>query len=141
MGQTAALVMDYKSMQASKAAAASEAQQAYEMGEMAEISTSQDNVDRSRALYNQLASIGTAVSSQGLTGAGASTGNFKRTEKKFASEDIASRKIMGNAIRRKYKLSGFNAKMGGKAAKYDFAARSAGRFGGDGITKEKPFGI
>lgn len=141
MGQTAALVMDFKSMQASKAAAASEAQQAYEMGEMADISTSQDNVDRSRALYNQLASISNAVSSQGLSGAGASTGNFKRTEKKFSSEDIASRKIMGNAERRKYQLSGFNAKMGGKASKYKFAARTAGRFGGDGITKDNPFGV
>tara|TARA_E500000081_G_C6105108_1_gene339546 strand:+ start:94 stop:525 length:432 start_codon:yes stop_codon:yes gene_type:complete len=123
MGNTLALVMDFKGMQAQKAAAAAERQQAQIAGEMAEISTQQDVVDRGRALYEQLAALNTGFAGSGLSGAGATKQNFGRMEKKFSKDDIASRKVMGSAERRKYQLTGFGAKMSGKAAGYKFGSK------------------
>ena len=57
MGESLALVMDYKGMQTQKAAAAAERQQFETASKMEELSTAQDNVDRTRALYEQLASL------------------------------------------------------------------------------------
>lgn len=124
MGNTLALVMDYKGMQAQKAAAKSEMQQAELAGKMEALSTQQDVVDRGKQLYAQLAAVNTQFASSGLTGAGASKANFERMEQRMSASDIASRKTMGLAKRRAYKLQGFSAKMAGKAAQYEFGAKA-----------------
>ena len=123
MGNTLALVMDYKGMQAQKAAAKSEMQQAELAGKMEALSTQQDVVDRGKQLYAQLAAVNTQFSSSGLTGAGASKANFERMERNMSTSDIAARKTMGLAKRRQYKLQGFGAKMAGKAAEYEFGSK------------------
>jgi hypothetical protein len=46
-------------------------------------------------------------------------------ENKYSKEDIASRKVMGSAERRKFQLTGFSAKMGGKAAQYQFYGKAS----------------
>jgi len=125
MGEAIALVFDYKGMQAQKAAAKSEQQQAQINAEMADISTQQDTVDRGRQLYAQLAALNTGFAGSGLSGAGATKQNFGRMEKKYSKEDIASRKVMGSAERRKFQLTGFSAKMGGKAAQNQFYGKAA----------------
>ena len=130
MGQAIALVMNFKGMQADRGAAKSEQQQAQIGKEMAGISTQQDVVDRTRQLYAQLSSVNSSFSSSGLSGAGSSKQNFGRMEKKFSKEDISSRKVMGSAERRKFQLTGFSAKMGGKAAGYKFAGKAA-KYGKD----------
>jgi len=133
MGQTAALIMDFQSYKANRAASAAEAQQAVEQAELSDIQTQQTVVDRGRLLAEQIASVNSQFSSSGvsLTGAGTSPMNFKRIEDKFAKEDIASAKVMGNANRRKFQLSAFSSRMGGKAAKSKFLGRTATRFTGD----------
>ena len=136
MGEAIALVFDFKGMQAQKAAAKAEQQQAEIQGQMADISTQQDTVDRGRAMYAQLAALNTGFGSSGLTGAGATKQNFGRMEKKFAKEDIASRKVMGSAERRKFQLTGFGAKMSGKAAQNQFYG-SAARTGQSMYDKSK----
>jgi len=136
MGEAIALVFDYKGMQAQKAAAKSEQQQAQINAEMADISTQQDTVDRGRQLYAQLAALNTGFAGSGLSGAGATKQNFGRMEKKYSKEDIASRKVMGSAERRKFQLTGFSAKMGGKAAQYKFAGK-ASRYGKDAYDAKK----
>lgn len=128
MGEAIALVFDFKGMQAQKAAARAEQQQAQVNAEMADISTQQDTVDRGRAMYAQLAALNTGFAGSGLSGAGASKQNFGRMEKKFAKEDIASRKVMGSAERRKFQLTGFGARMSGKAAQNKFYGQAA-RYG------------
>lgn len=125
MGQTLALVMDYKGMQTQKAAAAAERQQFELAGKMEEISTAQDNVDRTRALYEQLASLNNQFASSGVTGAGATRANFARGERKMASRDISARKLMGQSQRRQYQLGAFGSKMKGKAAQYQFYGKAA----------------
>lgn len=124
MGQTLALVMDYKGMQTQKAAAAAERQQFELAGKMEEISTAQDNVDRTRALYEQLASLNNQFASSGVSGAGATKSNFARGERVMASRDISSRKLMGQSQRRQYQLGAFGSKMKGKAAQYAFYGKA-----------------
>ena len=128
MGEAIGLVFDFKGMQAQKAAAAAERQQAEIQAQMADISTQQDTVDRGRAMYAQLAALNTGFAGSGLSGAGATKQNFGRMEKKFSKEDIASRKVMGSAERRKYQLTGFGARMSGKAAQNKFYGQAA-RYG------------
>ena len=125
MGQTVALIMDYKGMQTQKAAAAAEQQQFEMAGKMEEISTAQDNVDRTRALYEQLASLNNQFASSGVSGAGATKSNFARGERLMASRDISSRKLMGQSQRRQYQLGAFGSKMKGKAAQYQFYGKAA----------------
>ncbi len=136
MGQALALVMSFKGMQAEKAAVKSEQQQAQISTEMADISTQQDTVDRGRQLYAQLAALNTGFAGSGLSGAGSSKQNFGRVEKKYSKEDISSRKVMGSAERRKFQLTGFSAKMGGKAAGYKFAGKAA-QYGKDAYDAKK----
>jgi len=127
MGEAIALVFDYKGMQAKKAAAKAEQQQIEVDKELSGISQQQDTVDRTRQLYAQLASVNNSFASSGLTGAGATKMNLARGEKKMASSDIASRKVMGSSQRRKLCLQGFNSKMSGKAAGYEFG-RKTGKY-------------
>ena len=130
MGQAVALVMSFKGMQAERAAAKSEQQQAQIDKEMAGVSTQQDTVDRGRQLYAQLAALNSGFAGSGLSSAGATKQNFGRMEKKYSKEDISSRKVMGSAERRKFQLTGFSAKMSGKAAGYKFAGKAA-KYGQD----------
>tara|TARA_R100001594_G_scaffold148905_1_gene205262 strand:+ start:1741 stop:2211 length:471 start_codon:yes stop_codon:yes gene_type:complete len=132
MGNTLALVMDYKGMQAQKAAAESEMQQAELAGKMEALSTQQDVVDRTKQLYAQLAAVNTQFSSSGLTGSGASKANFERMERDMSASDIAARKTMGLAKRRTYRLQGFNAKMDKKAATYAFYGKAGKYMAGQG---------
>tara|TARA_R100000231_G_scaffold89030_1_gene67387 strand:+ start:272 stop:703 length:432 start_codon:yes stop_codon:yes gene_type:complete len=139
MGQAIGLVMAYKGMQADQAAAASERQQAQLSAEMSDISTQQDTVDRTKQLYAQLSSVNSSFSSSGLTGAGATKSNLSRGERKMAASDISSRKIMGSAQRRKFKLEGFNAKMKSKSSKYKFGAQ-VGKYASDARQSKKEGG-
>ena len=127
MGESIALVFDFKGMQAKKAAAKAEQQQIEVDKQLSGISQQQDTVDRTKQLYAQLASVSNSFASSGLTGAGATKMNLARGEKKMASSDIASRKVMGSSQRRKLSLQGFNSKMKGKAAQYEFGSK-AGKF-------------
>jgi hypothetical protein len=136
MGEAIALVFDYKGMEAKKAAAKSEQQQAQINADMADISTQQDTVDRGRQLYAQLAALNTGFAGSGLSGAGATKQNFGRMENKYSKEDISSRKVMGSAERRKFQLTGFSAKMSGKAAQYEFAGKAA-KYGQDAYKAAK----
>lgn len=130
MGSTAEAVMAIPAAKATRAGYAAEGQSAMEQKAMSEISTSQDVVDRGQALYQQLASLNSSFSGSGLSGAGASKENFDRVEKRFADSDITSRKVMGMAEGRRYTLSAFSSKMGGRAAKYNMYGKIA-KAGGD----------
>ena len=139
MGETVALLFDFKGMQAKKAAAKAEQQQIEVDKQLSGISQQQDTVDRTRQLYAQLASVNNSFASSGLTGAGATKMNLARGEKKMASSDIASRKVMGSSQRRKLSLQGFNSKMSGKAAGYEFGSK-AGKFASGSMKSKKEGG-
>lgn len=130
MGQAVGLALAFKGMQYQKAAADAEAQSAREQGELANIQTQQQTVERGRDLARQLASLSSQFSGSGLSGGGATVANFQRTEGKSAMDDISSIKVMGNAQRRKFQLSGYSSKMGGKAAQMEFGAK-AGKYAYD----------
>ena len=139
MGESIALMFDFKGMQARKAAAKAEQQQIEVDRQLSDISQRQDTVDRTKQLYAQLASVNNSFASSGLTGAGATKMNLARGEKKMSSSDIASRKVMGSSQRRKLSLQGFDSKMRGKAAGYEFG-RKVGKFASGSMASKKAGG-
>jgi len=116
-------------MQAAQAQAkAYEAQAAAyeEQKEMAAIESSQMEAERRNQLRQQLASLGTSMSSQGVAlGTSPSVLALADDEKKLAKTDIANIKLMGATNRRKYALSASGARAGAKATKIGSFAKTA----------------
>jgi len=109
-----------------KSAYEMEAQSYEEARKMESIKTSQQVVERDRRLRAQLASLDSSMAAQGITiGTSASISALENDEKKLASADISSIKLMGASNRRKYGLSAQSSKIKGESAVLGSYAKTA----------------
>jgi hypothetical protein len=103
-----------------------EAQGYADQAEMSKIQSAQQENQRITQLRHQLASLNSSMSAQGVAlGTSASVSALEDDEKKIASSDIASIKLMGMSQRRKFGISESASKAGGQGAMIGGFAKSA----------------
>ena len=98
-----------------------------EQGKMAQMQAKQQEEERERGLRQQLASLGTSMSAQGvvLDRTQGSVGALQKNEVTLAKNDVSSIRLMGMANRRKYGLGAAGARAAGKAAMTRGVAQAA----------------
>lgn len=125
--QVAGLMMSMQAAQMQKSAYEAEAAASEEQAEMAKIEAAQQEVERERKLRQQLASLGTSMSSQGIAlGTSPSVLALRDDEMKIAKEDIGSIRLMGMAKRRNYEVSAAGSRAAGAAAQLGGFAKTVG---------------
>lgn len=125
--QVAGLMLSLQAAQMQKQAYEAEAQAQEEQAEMAKIQAAQQEVERNRKLRQQLASLGTSMSSQGVAlGTSPSVLALADDEKKIAKQDIASIRLMGMSNRRRYEVGAAGSRAAGAAAQLGGFAKTAG---------------
>lgn len=115
-----------------KAAYEMEAKSYEEQGKMAQMQARQQEEERERNLRQQLASLGTSMSAQGvvLDRTQGSVGALQKNEIDIAKKDISSIKLMGMANRRKFGISAAGSRAAGKAAMTRAVGQAAMSIGG-----------
>jgi len=120
MGATAQIAGAFISLQASQAQAkAANAQAAayQEQAEMAKIEAGQQESQRRLELRQQLASLNSSMSAQGVALGSASQLALEADEMNIAKKDIRAIQLMGGSNRRKYQLSAAGAKAEARATR------------------------
>lgn len=124
--QVASVALGLLASQRQAKAADMEATAYKEQAEMASLQADQQEIERTRLLRRQLASLGSSMASQGISlGTSASVTALRDDEERMARQDINSIKLMGMANRRKYQLSAAGAKEKGKAIRLGGFAKTA----------------
>ena len=95
-----------------------EAKSYEEQGKMAQMQAKQQEEERERNLRQQLASLGTSMSAQGvvLDRTQGSVGALQKNEVNIAKKDVSAIKLMGMSNRRKYDISAKSSREAGQAA-------------------------
>ena len=103
-----------------------------EQADMAKIQARQQEEERERNLRQQLASLGTSMSAQGvvLDRTQGSVGALQKNEIDIAKKDISSIKLMGMANRRKFGISAASSRAAGKATMTRAVGQAAMSIGG-----------
>lgn len=127
--QAASVFVGLQAARAQSKAYKMEAAAYEEEKKMAQLEGMQAEEARRQQLRQQLASLGTSMSSQGVAlGTSPSVDALERDEMKTAKADISRIKLMGSANRRKYDISAAGSKAQAKAttlAGYSSAAAGA----------------
>ena len=125
--QVAGLMLSLQTAQMQKRAYEAEAQAQEEQAEMAKIQSAQQEIERNRRLRQQLSSLGTSMSAQGVAiGTSPSVLALADDEKKIAKEDIASIRLMGMSNRRRYEVGAAGSRAAGTAAQLGGFAKTVG---------------
>lgn len=129
--QVAGAVIGLAGARQEKAVYEMEAKSYEEQGKMAQMQARQQEEERERNLRQQLASLGTSMSAQGvvLDRTQGSVGALQKNEIDIA-KDISSIKLMGMANRRKFGISAAASRAAGKAAMTKAFAQTAMAIGG-----------
>lgn len=130
--QVAGAVIGLAGARQEKAVYEMEAKSYEEQGKMAQMQARQQEEERERNLRQQLASLGTSMSAQGvvLDRTQGSVGALQKNEIDIAKKDISSIKLMGMANRRKFGISAAASRAAGKAAMTKAFAQTAMAIGG-----------
>jgi len=125
--QVAGAVIGLAAARQEKAAYEMEARSYEEQADTASIQSRQQEEERRRQLRMQLASLGTAMSSQGvaINPRQGSMGAIRKSEIDIAKKDINSIKLMGLSNRRKYQISAASSRAAGKASMTKAYAQTA----------------
>lgn len=125
--QVAGLMLSMQAAQMQKSVYEAEAAASEEQAEMAKIEAAQREVERERKLRQQLASLGTSMSSQGVAlGTSPSVLALRDDEMKIAKEDIGAIRLMGQSKRRNYQVAAVGSRAGGRAAQLGGFAKTVG---------------
>ena len=125
--QVAGLMLSLQAAQMQKRAYEAEAKAQEEQAEMAKIQSAQQEIERNRRLRQQLASLGTSMSAQGVAiGTSPSVLALADDEKKIAKEDIASIRLMGMSNRRRYEVGAAGSRAAGTAAQLGGFVKTVG---------------
>ena len=125
--QVAGLMLSLQAAQMQKRAYEAEAKAQEEQAEMAKIQSAQQEIERNRRLRQQLSSLGTSMSAQGVAiGTSPSVLALADDEKKIAKEDIASIRLMGMSNRRRYEVGAAGSRAAGTAAQLGGFAKTVG---------------
>lgn len=116
--QVAGAVIGLAGARQEKAVYEMEAKSYEEQGKMAQMQARQQEEERERNLRQQLASLGTSMSAQGivLDRTQGSVGALQKNEIDIAKKDVSAIKLMGMSNRRKYDISAKSSREAGQAA-------------------------